>query len=96
MSVVRLACCLVAALAPLPVTLAADPPKFTSGSPAWGKPVDGLQAGIRVKSDGPRTPTAAAELEVVIRNIGDEVVEFTHLSLTFTCYSRQPTRRSAH
>src|SRR5262249_28832542 len=48
--------------------------------PTWGKPVKGLQAGIRVNPNG---HTGALDLEVVVRNVGKEVIEFDHLQLAF-------------
>ena len=49
---------------------------------AWGKPVSGLQAGIRVRSSGPGP--AVLELVVVIRNVGQqEALLYEPLGLYF-------------
>jgi hypothetical protein len=69
--------CLVLVLGTIPVVQATDDPKAPIPT-AWGKPVNGLQAGIRVN---PSRHAGALELEVVVRNVGKEVVEFDHLSL---------------
>ncbi len=50
---------------------------------AWGKPVNGLQAGIRVKPSDP-LPGSILELQVVIRNVGPEKAAFGYeLALYF-------------
>ena len=49
---------------------------------AWGKPVKGLQAGIRV-NPAVEMRGAAASLEIVIRTVGEKPVVFTHLLLGF-------------
>jgi hypothetical protein len=73
-------CCLVLALgAALPGRAAGDPPAPTT---AWGKPVEGVQAGIRVGPDG-NTGARALDLEVVVRNVGRGAVELDHLQLAF-------------
>jgi hypothetical protein len=69
--------CLVLVLRPIPFVRAADDPK-TPIPTAWGKPVNGLQAGIRVN---PNRHIGVLDLEVVVRNVGKEVIEFDHLSL---------------
>jgi hypothetical protein len=49
---------------------------------AWGKPANGVQAGLRLNPNVPY-PGATAVLEVVVRNVGNKPVEFTHLQLEF-------------
>jgi hypothetical protein len=50
---------------------------------AWGKPVNGLQAGIRIRSSDPG-PDAILELSIVIRNVGKkEAVLYQSLALYF-------------
>ncbi len=49
---------------------------------AWGKPVEGMQAGIRVKPGKPPGDTVV-ELQVVVRNVGKKKLEFRH---TFAMY----------
>jgi hypothetical protein len=50
---------------------------------AWGKPVDGLQAGIRIRPSD-RGPDAARELAIVVRNVGrKESVLYQSLGLYF-------------
>ena len=48
----------------------------------WGKPVRGLQAGIRANPDE-HVSTAVMVLEVVVRNVSKEVIEFNCLPLAF-------------
>jgi len=62
-----------------PVPRAADAPQAPIPT-AWGKPVNGLQAGIRVNPKE-RIPSAVVVLEVVVRNVSKEVIEFDHLQL---------------
>ena len=64
-----------------PVPRAADAPQAPIPT-AWGKPVNGLQAGIRVNPKE-RIPSAVVVLEVVVRNVSKEVIEFDHLQLGF-------------
>jgi hypothetical protein len=71
--------CLVLVLWTAPFVRAADDPKAPIPT-AWGKPVNGLQAGIRVS---PKGHTGSLDLEVVVRNIGKKVIEFDHLQLAF-------------
>lgn len=71
--------CLVSVLGAAPVVRAADDPKAPIPT-AWGKPVKGLQAGIRVHPNG---HTGAVEVDVVVRNVGNGVIEFDHLQLGF-------------
>jgi hypothetical protein len=77
MQFIRLVCYLavLAVLAMTPAGEGAEKPKAVPTS--WGKPVNGLQAGIRVK---PGDPSAGAvlDLQVVIRNIGPKKVAFAH------------------
>jgi hypothetical protein len=50
---------------------------------AWGKPVNGLQAGIRIRSSDPG-PDAILELSIVIRNVGQKEAElYQSLALYF-------------
>jgi hypothetical protein len=68
---------LVALLAGACVARAADQPKATEPTTVtvWGKPRDGLQAGIRVASDKQSLSEGdAAEFKIVVRNVSDEVV----------------------
>ena len=44
---------------------------------AWGKPVNGLQAGIRVKPGAP-SANSVLELEIVIRNVAPKNVVFRY------------------
>ena len=69
--------CLVWVLFSAPFGRAAGDPKAPIPT-AWGKPVKGLQAGIRVDPNG-RTGV----LDVVVRTVGKEVIEFDHLQLGF-------------
>src|SRR5580698_8107214 len=57
--------------------------KTKTSPPAWGKPVNGLQAGIRVKPSEPQ-PRSVMELQVVIRNVGKQKAGFGYeLALYF-------------
>jgi hypothetical protein len=75
----HLICCLVLLLGSAPFVPAANDPKAPVPT-AWGKPVKGLQAGIRIDPDGRH---GARELDVVVRNVGKEAVEFDHPQLGF-------------
>ena len=57
---------LVGLLAGISVAHSADPE--VRPTTAWGRPIDGLQAGIRIRSNEP-TGDAVLELQVVIRNV---------------------------
>jgi hypothetical protein len=47
---------------------------------AWGKPTKGLQAGLRCpKGQQMVRPGEGSELEVVVRNVGDEPIAFAYL-----------------
>jgi hypothetical protein len=81
MSVVRVACSAVVALVLVPATVAAPAP-MAPASKGWGKPVNGLQAGLRVKPDG-ASGTAVAMFDVVIRNVSHKEIELSHLNFTF-------------
>jgi hypothetical protein len=72
--------CFLAALA-VPVPSAREK---TAGKPeakpkavptAWGKPANGLQAGIRLKPSDP-LPGSIMEIQIVIRNVGKKKVVF--------------------
>jgi hypothetical protein len=53
-------------------------------STAWGKPVHGLQAGVRCPKDRQTiAPGEKAELEIVIRNVSDKPIEFPHLEPSY-------------
>src|SRR6201999_2253121 len=71
--------CLVSVLWTTPAVRASDDPKAPIPT-AWGKPVKGLQAGIRVNPNG---RAGAMDLDVVVRNVGKEAIEFDHLQLAF-------------
>jgi hypothetical protein len=75
----RLICCLALVLWAAPAARAADDQQAPIPT-AWGKPVKGLQAGIRVNpKEG--IPQALVVVEVVVRNVSKEVIEFDHLQL---------------
>jgi hypothetical protein len=68
MRFLALLCCLATFAVP-----ASSAGEKTEGEPktvptAWGKPVNGLQAGVRVKLSDP-SPGAVLDLQVAIRNI---------------------------
>jgi hypothetical protein len=75
----RLICCLALVLWGAPAAPAADDPQ-TPIPTAWGKPVKGLQAGIRANPKE-NIPQAVVALELVVRNVSKEVIEFDHLQL---------------
>jgi hypothetical protein len=66
-------CAWVAMMCGTPGVKADDPkPRGEQRATAWGKPVDGLQAGIRPTAKPQRvTAGTVAEFEVVVRNIQD-------------------------
>jgi hypothetical protein len=70
------ACWLVA----ITVTVGQDrqPPVKPKEAPtAWGKPIDGLQAGLRVKPTDP-FPGSIVDLQVVVRNVGQKRANFRY------------------
>ena len=81
MCVVRLTCCLVSVLCVSPFVSAADDPLARIPT-AWGKPVKGLQAGIRA-NPYEHVLLAVTVLEVVVRNVGNETITYDHLQLAF-------------
>jgi len=77
-------CILCMVLSNTPFSLAADHPvpDPAGGITAWGKPVNGLQAGLRCpkgrQSIGPKKDDWV-DLEIVIRNVSDEPNRFKYL-----------------
>lgn len=76
----------------IPVSRAAGHPvpNPAGGVTAWGKPVKGLQAGLRCPKGrqriGPKKDDWV-DLEIVIRNVGDEPIRFKYLPAV--CYVGQ-------
>jgi hypothetical protein len=51
---------------------------------AWGKPVHGLQAGVRCPKDRQTIATGEkAEIEIVIRNVSDKPIEVPHVEASY-------------
>jgi hypothetical protein len=77
---------------PTPTPRGASAPQPAPFVTAWGRPVAGLQAGVRVRADQLRLePGQALEIEVVVRNIrpGGEVPSTIRLSgynSNFVCH----------
>jgi hypothetical protein len=55
-------------------------PNLKGGTTAWGKPVNGLQAGVRCPKERQSiAPGEEANLEIVIRNVSDQPIAFSYL-----------------
>src|ERR1700682_1708561 len=67
-------------------------PNPKGGITAWGKPVNGLQAGIRCpKERHTIAPGEVADLEIVIRNVSEEPIEFTYLPPWYLAENKKGT-----
>lgn len=51
---------------------------------AWGKPVGGIQAGLRSDKTGPLQPEGKREYQIVLRNTTDKPITIVHEPLIFT------------
>ncbi len=55
-------------------------PDPAGGVTAWGKPLDGLQAGIRCPKDKQQLkPAEVRDLEIVVRNVTNKPIEFKYM-----------------